>query len=98
VYIKLFLLISLFFISPLGAKNIKVSYDPDYAPFSFEIKGKPYGLLIDIWKLFGDKNNHTIEFIKAKDWDDAILLAKNKKVDFFLGTTPYEKWMYSSKT
>ena len=78
------------------AEHFKVSYDPDYAPFSYEIEGKPYGLFIDIWKYFGESNHHTITFVKAKNWDDAIALAKQGKVDFFLGTTPYEAWMKAS--
>ena len=96
----MFFRVLLFFLlaNILYAKNFTVSYDPDYAPFSYALKNKPYGLLIDIWQLWAKKNHHTITFIKAKSWDDAIDLAKNKKVDFFLGTTPYEKWMYSSTT
>ena len=80
------------------AKEFKVSYDPDYAPFSYALEQKPYGLLIDIWKLWAKKNHHNITFVKAKSWDDAILLVREGKVDFFLGTTPYEPWMQGSVT
>lgn len=95
---RLFKLILLLLLSIqlLDAKEFKVSYDPDYAPFSYAIDGKPYGLLIDIWRLFAKENHHTITFVKAKDWDDAIALAKEHKVAFFLGTTPYESWMKKS--
>ncbi len=87
----------LFFSSLLVAKSLTVSYDPDYAPFSFSIDKKPYGIFIDIWKLWAKKNNHTIQFVQAKDWDDALKLAKDKRVDYFLGTTSHEAWMHGSK-
>jgi len=95
----MFKIILIFVLSTiLFAKHFSVSYDPDYAPFSYTQDKKPYGLFIDIWQLWATKNGHTLSFIPAKDWDDAIDLAKQKKVDFFLGTTPYEKWMQSSET
>ena len=81
----------------LNAKEISVSYDPDYAPFSFSIDNKPYGIFIDIWRLWAKKNDHSLHFVQASDWDNALELAKEKKVDFFLGTTPHEAWMHGSK-
>lgn len=95
MFYKLLLILSL--TSLLQAKDVSVSYDPDYAPFSFSIDNKPYGIFIDIWKLWAKKNNHTLHFVQAKNWDDALTLAKNQKVDFFLGTTPYDQWMQGSK-
>jgi len=79
-----------------NTKTIKVSYDPDYAPFSYTLNEKPQGLLIDIWKEWAQTNNYEIEFINAHTWDNALNLVKTNKVDFFLGTEPYEEWMKSS--
>jgi len=93
---KLFVIIILSY-SILFAGNFKISYDPDYAPFSFAQDNKAYGLLVDIWKEWAKTNHHTIEFIKASSWDDAIELAQKGQVDFFLGTTPHQKWMKASK-
>ena len=93
--LKIFLFVVLIY-SGVYAKSFRVSYDPDYAPFSYAIDGKAYGLFIDIWKAFGQKNGHAIEFVQAKNWDDALSFAKSGKVDFFLGTTPHEPWMYAS--
>lgn len=94
---KLFLLLLLIF-SFLDAKQreFKVSYDPDYAPFSYIQNGKPEGLFIDFWKLWAQKNQYKITFVNGQFWDNAIDLVKNKKVDFFLGTTAYEEWMKES--
>lgn len=95
---KLFLLLLLIF-SFLDAKQreFKVSYDPDYAPFSYIQNGKPEGLFIDFWKLWAQKNQYKVTFVNGQYWDNAIDLVKNKNVDFFLGTTPYEDWMKKSK-
>jgi ABC-type amino acid transport substrate-binding protein len=92
----LFLLLALL-LSTIQAATLKVSYDPEYAPFSYAIDHKPYGLFIDIWRYFGKTNHHNIVFVEAKSWDDALTLAKTGKVDFFLGTTPYQPWMHASQ-
>ncbi len=77
-------------------KNFKISYDSNYAPFSYKQDNMERGLLIDIWKLWAKHNNYKIEFIESDFWDDAINLAKEKHVDFFLGTNAYESWMLTS--
>ena len=59
-------------------RTFKVSYDPNYAPFSYTQDGKPTGLFIDIWKLWATKNNYTIEFVNGKLWDEAIEITKKK--------------------
>jgi len=91
------LFIFILFFTFVYSKTLKVSYDPDYAPLSYSINNQAHGLLIDIWKLWGQKNSCKIEFVKAKDWDSAIELVKKGDVDLFLGTNPYEAWMYASK-
>ena len=76
--------------------DFKISYDPNYAPFSYNQDDKPTGFFIDIWKLWAKSNNYTIEFVDGILWDDAINLARDKKVDFFLGSKKYEDWMAES--
>ena len=76
--------------------NFKISYDPNYAPFSYNQDEKPEGLFIDIWKLWGKYNNYNIEFVDGVLWNDALNLVKNKEVDFFLGSRKYEQWMVES--
>lgn len=80
----LFIIILLTF--NIFAKEIdfKISYDPDYAPFSYKQDGKEAGLFVDIWKLWAKHNNYNIEFVDGILWDDAINLVKEEKVDFFL--------------
>ena len=79
-------------------KNFIISYDPDYAPFSYKQNNKPNGLLIDIWKLWAKQNNYKIKFISGKTWNGSLDLLKKSKVDFFLGTKSYEEWMVPSKS
>ena len=76
--------------------DFKISYDPNYAPFSYKQDDKPAGLFIDIWKLWASYNNYTIEFVDGVLWENAISLVKNKEVDFFLGTEQYNDWMIGS--
>ena len=94
---KIFLIIFLLTFS-LFSKEIdfKISYDPNYAPFSYKQDDKEAGLFIDIWKLWAKYNNYSIEFVDGKTWSNAIDLAKNGEVDFFLGTNPFEDWMVAS--
>jgi signal transduction histidine kinase/ABC-type amino acid transport substrate-binding protein len=77
-------------------KSFKVSYDPDYAPFSYKENNEAQGFLVDIWKAWGKENRYKIEFVDGKFWDNALLLAKRSEVDFFLGTEVYEDWMKGS--
>ena len=97
ILLMIVLITSLFSNEMTINKKIKVSYDPDYAPFSFTVYNKPQGLLIDIYKAWGKANNIDVEFINGKNWDDALELTKQGKADFFLGTDPYENWMKSSR-
>lgn len=97
---KLLLLLFILFTTSLFSKqtNFTISYDPDYAPFSYKQNDKPNGLFIDIWKLWAKENNYKIKFISGGTWDKSLDLVKNSKVDFFLGTKSYEEWMISSQS
>ena len=97
---KLLLLLFILFTTSLFSKqtNFTISYDPDYAPFSYKQNDKPNGLFIDIWKLWAKENNYKIKFISGGTWDKSLDLVKNSKVDFFLGTKSYEKWMIPSQS
>lgn len=76
--------------------DFKISYDPNYAPFSYKQDNVEAGLYIDIWKAWAKHNNYKIEFVDGQLWDDAIHLVKENKVDFFIGTSNYEDWMINS--
>ncbi|MGE4462620.1 MAG: transporter substrate-binding domain-containing protein [Arcobacter sp.] len=94
---KILLIIFLLFLN-IYSKDVdfKISYDPNYAPFSYNQDGKEAGLYIDIWKLWAKYNNYTIEFVDGNLWENAINLVKEGKVDFFIGTNSFEDWMVSS--
>ncbi len=99
--LKILIIISMLLTTSLFSQNnkeFKVSYNPSYAPFSYSLDDEAYGLFIDIWKIWGEKNKYNIVFVNGKTWDGALELAKKGQVDFFLGTDPYKKWMQSSQT
>ncbi|RXK00624.1 hypothetical protein CRV02_09640 [Arcobacter sp. CECT 8989] len=93
----IFFLFSCFLYAQPLKKSFTVSYDPNYAPFSYIKNNKPQGLLIDFWKLWAEKNNYKLKFVNGKLWQNSIDLVKNEKVDFFLGTEVYKSWMKGSK-
>ena len=76
--------------------DFKISYDPNYTPFSYKQDDKAAGLFVDIWKLWAKYNNYTVEFVDGVLWEDSISLVKDEKVDFFLGTEQYDDWMIGS--
>jgi signal transduction histidine kinase len=94
---KTFFVIFLLTISLFAKEaDFRISYDPNYAPFSYKQDDKATGLLVDIWKLWAKHNNYTVEFVDGILWEDAINLVKDKKADFFLGTERYNDWMVGS--
>ena len=94
---KVLLIITFLLLNLFATQNsFKISYDSNYAPFSYKQENQERGLLIDIWKLWAKYNNYNIEFVDGGLWEEAINLAKDEKVDFFLGTNAYEEWMLSS--
>ncbi len=98
MFFKTLFLISFFLTFSIAKQtHFKISYDPDFAPFSYLDQTKPQGLLIDYWELWAKKNNYTVEFINGVLWDDSINMAKTGEVDFFLGTQVYEDWMKASR-
>ena len=76
--------------------DFKISYDPDYAPFSYIQDDKPTGLFIDIWKLWAKHNNYNIEFVNGVLWEDSINMVEKNEVDFFLGSRDYTKLISSN--
>ena len=90
---SLFIIILLSFSLFAKEADFKISYDPNYAPFSYKQDNNATGLFVDVWKLWAKYNNYTIEFIDGTSWDKAVNLVKEKKVDFFIGLNPYDNWM-----
>lgn len=90
---SLFIIILLSFSLFAKEADFKISYDPNYAPFSYKQDNNATGLFVDVWKLWAKYNNYTIEFIDGTSWDKAVNLVKEKKVDFFIGLNSYDNWM-----
>jgi diguanylate cyclase (GGDEF)-like protein len=58
-------------------EHIVVANSASWVPYSFlDHAGKPRGVLIDLWRLFAEKNDVDIEF-KLVDWADSIEMVRN---------------------
>ena len=52
-------------------KRITVAHSASWTPYAFRnAEGEPEGLLIDFWRLFGEKNGVEVAF-KLVDWQDS---------------------------
>ena len=58
-------------------KRIVVANSASWIPYSFlDNAGNPRGVLIELWRLFAQKNNVEVEF-KLVDWADSIEMVRN---------------------
>ena len=59
-------------------------------PYSFlDQEGQPRGILVDLWRLYADKNNIDVEF-KLVDWADSIELVRTGAADVHGGLNETE--------
>jgi PAS domain S-box-containing protein len=82
---------------------IRVSSEPDYAPFDFVEDGKPVGFSIDYLNMVAKRAGLRLEFVQD-NWNNLVKMGKEKKIDllhtifytpdrapYFLFTEPYKK-------
>ncbi|MDM8522820.1 transporter substrate-binding domain-containing protein [Desulfococcaceae bacterium HSG8] len=81
---------------------IRVSSEPDYAPFDFAEKGEPAGFSVDYLRLVAERAGLQLEFVRDT-WGNLLEMGKNKEIDLlhtifktsertkhFLFTEPYK--------
>ena len=62
-------------------KRLVVAHSANWIPYAFlNEKGEPEGLMIDLWRLFGKKNDVEITF-KLVDWPDTFELVRRGEAD-----------------
>ena len=62
--------------APELPERLVVANSSSWVPYSFlDQEGQPRGILIDLWRLYADKNNIDVEF-KLVDWADSIDLVR----------------------
>jgi diguanylate cyclase (GGDEF)-like protein len=67
--------------------SLVVTNSASWVPYSFiDSRQQPNGLLIDLWRLFGEKNNVEIKF-KLVNWSDSLELVRQGKADIHGGLT-----------
>ena len=78
---------------------IRVSSEPDYAPFDYQINGQPTGYSIDYIRLVARHLNIRLEFIKDT-WGNLLEKAKKREIDLLhsIFKTPAERESYLNFT
>ena len=78
---------------------MRVSSEPDYAPFDYQIDGKPAGYSTDYVKLLAERLGIRLEFVKDT-WGNLLKKAKNKELDLVhtIFNAPAERREYLSFT
>jgi len=67
--------------------RITVAHSASYIPFSYlNSDGEPEGMLIDLWRLFAEKNNVEITF-KLVNWSESLEMIRQGEVDIHGGLT-----------
>lgn len=67
------------------SKQLTLSMGRDSYPFQFvDMQGRPKGLLIDMWRAWGEVMGVELTFI-AKPWKESIELLKEGRVDLHVG-------------
>lgn len=66
-------------------KTLRVTNSKAWKPFSYLAEdGSPRGILIDLWKLYGEQNGVDIEFVLV-DWNDSLTAVEEGKADVHAG-------------
>lgn len=66
-------------------KTLRVANSKAWKPFSYLAEdGSPRGILIDLWKLYGEQNGVDIEFVLV-DWNDSLTAVEEGKADVHAG-------------
>jgi ABC-type amino acid transport substrate-binding protein len=96
----LFYLLSLQLVKASEEKNLVITIDKNYPPFSLlNVDGKPVGMWVDIWKLWAKKTGQTIEFLPLS-WNDTLHALEDQKADIHSGLFRHENrktWMEFSE-
>ena len=63
-------------------RQFTIAIGKDSYPFQFaNAEGKPDGLMVDLWRLWARKNQHSIRFVPSQ-WSDSLVALDNQSVDF----------------
>lgn len=71
--------------SPQLPERLVIANSASWVPYSFlDQNGEPRGILIDLWRLFAERNKIEVEFTLV-DWEDSIELVRIGKADLHGG-------------
>ena len=64
------------------SRHFVVAVGNDSSPYQFTNEsGDADGLIVDIWRMWAQKNGYTLEF-RATSWRDSMAAVDNREVDF----------------
>ena len=73
------------FQEPVGAASLSITHYRDYKPYAYlDRAGRPAGMLVDIWRLWAEKNDVTLTFVPAR-LGRGLELVGNGESDIFIG-------------
>jgi diguanylate cyclase (GGDEF)-like protein len=68
-------------------ERLVVTHSASWTPYAYlNAEGEPAGMLVDLWRLFGEKNNVEISF-KLVDWHDTFDLLRRGEAEVHGGLT-----------
>ncbi len=80
--------------------SLLIAIDWDYAPLTFlNADGEPAGMLVDFWRLWGEKTGQTVEFLSRR-WRDTLAAVREGEADIHSGlfqTPGRAEWMVFSR-
>ena len=69
-----------------AADELKIVYNVGVAPLKFEDADlRPAGLFPDLWRLWAQKADRKIEFVRADSFEESLQLLRDGKVDLNAG-------------
>ena len=70
---------------PANQRHFTIAVGIDSYPYQFgDDKGRADGLMVDIWRLWAQRNGYTIDF-KISSWQQSLAQLEQGKVDFHAG-------------
>ncbi len=84
------LLVVMFSVSMLSAKEIVINYEKDWFPYTFQKNGKATGIHIDIVKQAAKKAGYDVKFVTVP-WKRCLLNVKKGKSDGVIGASYKDK-------
>ena len=86
--------------TPEDSRPLTIAMDANYPPFTVMTPGgKPTGLLVELWRLWGETTGRKVRFL-ATDWADSLAALRDGRADLHSGLFSNDaraKWLVFSE-